>query len=237
MNLFDSTTLENCTSPTGCAKPVLTAGVSLVRILNLYAGIGGNRKLWGDNVAVTAVEFNRGIAGIYKDNFPNDTVVVGDAHDYLMQHYNKFDFIWASPPCQSHSQMRQNLAVRFRGTEAVYPDMKLYQEIIFLKYNFKGLWCVENVRPYYEPLIAPDFTLQRHLYWGNFQVDDKKFETDLLRKAQIPDLEKRYGYDLSAYSLKNKRQVLRNCVEPEIGLHIFNEMNKYRSNLSLAIAI
>ena len=43
-----------------------------MRILNLYAGIGGNRKLWGDEHEVTAVEYDSEIAGIYQDFFPND---------------------------------------------------------------------------------------------------------------------------------------------------------------------
>ena len=29
-----------------------------MKILNLYAGIGGNRKLWGDEHEITAVELN-----------------------------------------------------------------------------------------------------------------------------------------------------------------------------------
>ena len=29
-----------------------------MKILNLYAGIGGNRKLWGDENEVTAIENN-----------------------------------------------------------------------------------------------------------------------------------------------------------------------------------
>ena len=37
-----------------------------MKILNLYAGIGGNRTLWGDKHEVTAVEINAEIAGIYK---------------------------------------------------------------------------------------------------------------------------------------------------------------------------
>ena len=32
--------------------------------------------------------------------------------------------------------------------------MKLYEEIIFLDNYFKGKYVVENVIPYYEPLIA-----------------------------------------------------------------------------------
>ena len=71
--------------------------INKFKVLNLYAGIGGNRKLWED-VEVTAVEYDEKIADIYKDFFPNDTVIVSDAHDYLKKHYSEFDFIWASPP-------------------------------------------------------------------------------------------------------------------------------------------
>jgi len=191
-----------------------------MKILNLWGGLGGNRKLWGDDHEITAVEYKQEIADIYHDFFPKDKVIVEDAHDYLLEHYKEFDFIWSSPPCQSHSSFRQNICVRYRGTKAVYPDMRLYQEILFLKYNFKGKWVVENVKPYYEPLIEPTKILQRHLFWSNFEIPDKEFEKDNIRKAQIPDLQKKYGFDLSSYKLKNKRQVLRNCVEPELGKYI-----------------
>jgi site-specific DNA-cytosine methylase len=91
-----------------------------MKILNLYAGIGGNRKLWGD-VEVVAVENNEKIAQIYQDFFPGDKVILGDAHKYL---------------------------------------------------------------------------------------------------------EERKGFDLSKYSGIDKRAILRNCVEPETGLHIFSEACK-----------
>ena len=188
-------------------------------ILNAYCGIGGNRKNWGDDHEITAIENNPDIAKIYQDFFPKDKVIVADAHQYLLDHYKEFDFIWSSPPCQSHSSFRKNICVRFRGTKAVYPDLKLYEEILFLKHHAEN-WVVENVKPYYEPLIKPDFILQRHYFWSDKKVREKKFETDLIRKAQIPDLQKKYGFDLSSYKLKNKRQILRNCVEPELGLYI-----------------
>ena len=76
-----------------------------MKILNIYAGIGGNRKLWGGEHEIIAVEHNPDIAAVYQDLYPNDTVIISDAHTYLLEHYKEFDFIWASPPCQSHSRI------------------------------------------------------------------------------------------------------------------------------------
>ena len=125
-----------------------------MKALNLYAGIGGNRKLW-QNVEVTAVELNPDIALIYQDFFPDDKVIVADAHQYLLEHFKEFDFVWSSPPCPSHSQMGRLRALSdCKGTGTYkskprYPDMKLYEEILLLKHYFKGKWCVENVIAYY----------------------------------------------------------------------------------------
>jgi DNA (cytosine-5)-methyltransferase 1 len=191
-----------------------------MKILNLYSGIGGNRKLWGDEHEVTAVEWDENIAAVYKDLFPNDNVIIGDAHEYLLENFKEFDFIWTSPPCQTHSSFRQNIGVRYRGVTPVYPDMKLYQEIIFLQYNFKGKYVVENVKPYYEPLVKPTLKLDRHQFWTNANIEHAEFEKTKIRSAQIPDLQEALGYDLSEYKLPNKRQVLRNCVNPNVGKHI-----------------
>ena len=119
-----------------------------MRILNLYSGLGGNRKHWGGDI--TAVEIDSKIAAVYADQFPNDNLVIGDAHQYLLSHYTEFDFIWSSPPCQSHSRMIRS----GNNRKPRYPDLQLYEEILFLQYNFRGHWVVENVVPYYSPLIA-----------------------------------------------------------------------------------
>lgn len=36
-----------------------------MNILNLYAGIGGNRKLWGNEYNIIAVEYDEKIANVY----------------------------------------------------------------------------------------------------------------------------------------------------------------------------
>lgn len=203
-----------------------------MKVLNLYCGIGGNRKLWKD-VEVTAVENDPQIAEVYKQFFPNDTVIVGDAHEYLMEHFQEYDFIWSSPPCQSHS--KTNFFLKGQGIFR-YPDMKLYQEILFLQYFFKGKYVVENVQGYYKPLVEPQ-NMGRHYFWANFTIPEVKVDyvqigtmnrnaskdaqrKAIIREAQIPELTDLHGLDLTGIKLKNKRQVLRNCVYPEVGLKI-----------------
>lgn len=193
-----------------------------MKILNLYAGIGGNRRNW-KNCDVTAIEYNGDIAMVYRTLYPEDKVIIDDAHEYLRQHFKEYDFIWASPPCQTHSSFRQNIGVRFRGVQAVYPDMKLYEEILFLQYNAKCKWVVENVTPYYEPLIESTVKLDRHLFWTNFDVHHKVFEKAKLRAAQIPELQEYHQVDLSQFKLPNKRQILRNCVSAEVGEYLLNQ--------------
>jgi len=192
-----------------------------MKVLNLYAGLGGNRRLW-DNCDVTAVEYNQDIANIYQDLYPADTVIVDDAHEYLLQHFKDFDFIWSSPPCQTHSGFRQHFQVGCRGAAPLYPDMRLYQEIIFLQANARSYWVVENVKPYYEPLIEQSVVLQRHYFWSNFMIPQRDFERTNLRNEQIPGLQKIHHIDLSGYKIPNKRQILRNCVDSEVGKHILS---------------
>jgi DNA (cytosine-5)-methyltransferase 1 len=192
-----------------------------MKVLNLYAGIGGNRKLWQD-VEVTAVEYNEEIAAIYQEYFPDDTVIVGDAHEYLLKHYKEFDFIWSSPPCQTHSDIRR-MGVVVGQNEALFPDMKLWQEIVFLKHHCKTRYVVENVKPYYEPFYPPTIELDRHLIWSNFKILPTDFIKDNCIKL-VQGNTIHYGYDLSRYKLNHRKdQILRNCVNPELGLYIFEQ--------------
>ena len=191
-----------------------------MKILNLYSGIGGNRKLWGDEHEVTSIEYNDEIAMIYKDYFPNDNVIVGDAHAYLLENYKEFDFIWSSPPCQTHSDIRR-MGVVAGMYEAKFPDMNLWQEIVFLKHFFKGQYVVENVKPYYEPFVKPNTILERHCFWSNINIEPTNFEKqkfDIRKKGSIG-----FGFDITKYKIKHRKdQIIRNCVNPELGLHILN---------------
>jgi len=193
-----------------------------MKILNLYAGIGGNRKLWGDEHEIVAVESEQYIADVYAALYPNDTVVIADAHQYLLDHYKEFDMIWASPPCPSHSRMRNSLT---RSTP-VYPDMKLYEEIIFLKHFYKGDWIVENVIPYYSPLISPVAVIDRHFIWSNKPISESKFSRGYAGRVTNQSKETlaaEYGIELPE-GTKNQRKLLRNAVHPDFGKYVLDEI-------------
>jgi DNA (cytosine-5)-methyltransferase 1 len=197
------------------------------KVLNLYACLGGNRYKWTD-CEVTAVELDEELAKLYKERFPNDIVIVADAHQYLLDHYKEFDFIWSSPPCPSHSRARF-WGFGKNGKKPIYPDMSLYEEIIFLQHHFNGKYVVENVIPYYQPLITAQ-ERDRHLYWTNFNLpmnlngrvkhfgDSKNGSTE-----KLSSWSEFHNYDFLKY--KGNQLVLkiaRNLVDYEAGLTIFN---------------
>lgn len=198
----------------------------MINVLNLYAGVGGNRKLWED-VDVVAVESDPKIAAVYEKLHPSDSMFIEDAHSLLLDIYDQFDFIWSSPPCQTHSRMARANS----RTAPKYPEMDLYQEIIFLKTYFKGGWVVENVKPYYTPLIPPTKVIGRHYFWSNFDFEAEDVERppnfinngNLEGRAKLQDWLGIHFEEKLYY--KNNHcpvQVLRNCVHPLVGKQILD---------------
>ena len=198
-----------------------------MKILNLYCGVGGNRLLWGDEIDVTAVEIDKSIANVYADLFPKDNVIVTDAHQFLIENMNDYDFIWSSPPCPSHSQLRYNIGFlanrKYAKVKPLYPDLKLYEEIILLQKWYGGKYVVENTIPYYKPVIEGRI-MAKHIWWSNIEFSDIKIKSRGHRGGTVESLQKLKGINLEKYKIKEKRKLLRNCVEPKIALHIFNHI-------------
>jgi DNA (cytosine-5)-methyltransferase 1 len=199
-----------------------------IKVLNLYACLGGNRYKWDEvaNIQVTAVEWDEELAKLYQERFPNDTVIVADAHEYLLKNFMNFDFIWSSPPCPSHSRIRFSQKNRV-NCDVVYPDFKLYEEVVLLDNYFEGKYVVENVIPFYD-LLIPAKKRGRHLYWTNFNLPNNigervdgngiigvaKNEVDLLCKF--------HDYDFYKYKGEQRRdKIARNLVDYEAGKVIF----------------
>lgn len=207
-----------------------------MKVLNLYAGIGGNRKLW-KGCQVTAVEYTQKIADVYQRLNPRDEVIVTDAHEYLLHNFERFDFIWSSPPCQSHSRFIRS----GRNRKPRYPDLRLYEQILFLQHNFPGSWVVENVVPYYTPLV-PATQRGRHLFWSNFDIPE--FEPpefrDFINRQNLQAKQALMDwlgihYEENIYYEGNHcpTQILRNAVHPDIGKIIYDrakEVEKEKSN-------
>jgi DNA (cytosine-5)-methyltransferase 1 len=210
------------------------------KILNLYACLGGNRYKWNEvseNIEVTAIEIDPELAKLYKERFPSDIVIVADAHKYLLENYKNFDFIWTSPPCPTHSKARY---ARRETTSPEYPDMKLYQEIIFLDKWFNGKYVIENVIPYYSPLI-PAQKRGRHLYWANFKLPSILSERKcnfMEGKNEVEKWIKFHKIDLTNYNGKQRRdKIARNLVDYVAGktilqtalnIHIKNNTKQFR---------
>ena len=204
-----------------------------MKILNLYACLGGNRYKWNEvksDIEVTAIELDPELAKLYQKRFPNDIVIVADAHQYLLNHFKEFDFIWSSPPCPTHSRAR---FARHESTNTEYPNMDLYQEIIFLQNYFKGKFVVENVIPYYEPLI-PAKKRGRHLYWTNFLLpsslgnrytpigSNKQNQKTLETNHEFKGLCRFHDYDFNKYKgAQRLDKIARNLVDYEVGKTIF----------------
>lgn len=196
-----------------------------IKVLNLYACLGGNRYKWDEvaDIEVTAVELDEELAKLYQERFVNDKVIIADAHQYLLDNFYEFDFIWTSPPCPSHSRVR--ISQKNRLNNAVYPDLKLYEEVLLLDNYFKGKFVVENVIPYYTPLI-PAKKRGRHLYWTNFNLPndlgERKIFGNMIERGNIKELSNFHDYDFSKYKGNQRlNKIARNLVDYQVGKNIF----------------
>lgn len=215
---------------TGIQAPVtgLAAKGAAVKVLNLYACLGGNRFKWDEvaNIEVTAVELDPELARMYQERFPKDKVIVTDAHKYLLDHYKEFDFVWSSPPCPSHSRARYWSSSNYdNNVEVIYPDMKLYEEILFLQYYYRtGKYVVENVIPYYDPLI-PAKKRGRHLYWTNFNLPSDLGDRRVQVGAGADEVKRLCDFhEVDFFKYKGEQRIdkiARNLVDYEAGKTIF----------------
>ena len=205
-----------------------------MKILNLFAGIGGNRTLW-TNCEVTAIEIDPIIANIYRKRFKDDHVIESDAYEYVTKHLDEFDVIWASPPCQSHTRL--NVMAYSNDKVPKMPDFRLYALITYLHRWFKGKYIVENVNPYYDSIDYKFFkpkpiNIGRHLFWSNCLLrENKKFDPSFdITKLSMNELCKYHHIEkLLVSNIKDqlmRRQVLRNCVFYEVGEYVLNQLTK-----------
>lgn len=195
------------------------------RILNLYAGIGGNRKGFeiaakklGLKIEVTAVELDPEIAAEYKRNWPHDNVLVEDAYNYLLWNYEHFDFIWSSPSCLTFTNinyvLHNQISEKYPKGNRRYPELnQLYGQIIILSSFFKGDWIVENVKPFFinsvTPFMESAFQLNRHYYWSNRTIKGKYSQSDFtISGMQNKRTKRKSGRKSSAIEIATKDKLI-----------------------------
>lgn len=195
--------------------------------------------LWGDEHEITAVENRQDIANCYEKQFPGDKMIIADAYEYLENHFTEFDFIWASPPCQSHTMLAKiRTGRKYNGTyendRIRIPDMKLYGIILFLQHLFRGKWVVENVKPFYEPLIPPTAIIGRHYIWSNVYISSKKNITknhlnDWKKECEIKGLDYKLVND---HKFETRKDVIvHNCVSAQDGKYILDHLLKKETTI------
>lgn len=191
-----------------------------MRVLNAYAGIGGNRHLWPAEWDITAVELDERIAAEYARRYPQDQTLVEDAHAFVLERAHQFDAVWTSPPCPTHSRIQRTLVSRFGKTE---PDPRLWLEIEHLQ-QLGRRYVVENVHTYYAPPIAPDVVTDRHYYWVSAAPAlINPYEVVKLARAHSTsdEIADSYGLErLAPGSVSDRRKTMRNAVVPLEGLQI-----------------
>ena len=100
-----------------------------------------------------------------------------------------------------------------------------------MEHHFKGKYTIENVIPYYEPLI-PAQKRGRHLYWCNFKLpqDLGEREFQMAGLDEVNRLCEFHDYDFYQYKGEQRIDKLaRNLVDYEAGLTIFNTVKNILS--------
>lgn len=113
------------------------------KALGLFCGAGGaSMGLRRAGFDVTGVDIEK------QPRYPFD-FICADAleplrNDYSLKFLQRFDFIWAGPPCQGYSKAMKHLA---------NPQPKLIEDVRLMLQRAGRLYCIENVPG--APLLTP----------------------------------------------------------------------------------
>ncbi|MCE4607314.1 MAG: DNA cytosine methyltransferase [Desulfurococcales archaeon] len=221
-----------------CPSTITVRGIGVrrgmarvIKILDLFAGMGGVAKgiqgyldKLGLDYEYIAVDIDPIVLKLHKEFNPKSIVIRRDAYSFTVDELMQYDFIWASPPCQSHSKLN---AIRKRFN----PDHRLWY-LIHRLYNTYRPFVVENVQLYYKPLFKPKTKIGRHLFWSNLPITDKcsiHLPYKELKMMNIHDLIEYHKVPtkiLIGVSYMRKRKYLRNMVHYSISYCIMKQVCK-----------
>ncbi|MCE7740456.1 MAG: DNA cytosine methyltransferase [Candidatus Heimdallarchaeota archaeon] len=198
----------------------------MFKVLDLFAGVGGTAKgiqtfLQEKNIPFqyVAVENDPETIKAHLKLNPDSEIEFRDAYLTSIKDY---DFIWASPPCTSHSQLNMYMNRK-------QPDMRLWSLITRLQQQ-QIPFIVENVEPYYREPIPHTLELGRHRFWSNKPIIP--FEVPKMPKdwgwMGIPDWEKFHEINTRVTKFikdpLKRRQLLRNIVHWTISYRIIEQI-------------
>jgi DNA (cytosine-5)-methyltransferase 1 len=137
-----------------------------LKILDLFCGAGGA----GYGYFLAGFEVT-GIDNKEQKHYPFE-FILSDAFEYLVNNYNKFDAIHASPPCQQYTKS----AKQWRKAGKEYPDLITECRMLLTKTNKP--YIIENVpdSPLINPIILNGSVFgllvhRKRLFECNFFVD------------------------------------------------------------------
>jgi len=136
--------------------------------------LGFQRFMKENNICFeyVAVDNDRKVLQVHSLLNPHSKTVLEDAwlisDDRLLQ----YDFVWASPPCESHS------VLCWKRKDKPKPDMRLWWLIRRLR-KLKVPFIVENVRPYYGTILKPTAKAGRHLLWSNLSLKSVQLNSNV----------------------------------------------------------
>jgi len=165
----------------------------VIRILDLFCGLGGVARGFQRYLIEHEIEFeyhavdnNPQILRAHKFLNPYSKTFYRDAWSFTDEELLSYDFVWASPPCETHSTL---MCYYNRNSKKWKPpDMRLWELISHL-FKLGVPFVVENVRPYYGFPILPTARAGRHYLWSNLAL--KSVEANHPKFEDIKDDTKR----------------------------------------------
>ncbi len=205
-----------------------------IKILDLFCGIGGVAKGFqrylleqGMSFEYYAVDVDPKVLRAHKKFNPLSNTILRDAYSFTDDELLEFDFIWASPPCETHSRL--NFYNWGNPKKYKEPDMRFY-ELIEMLYRLNIPFVVENVEPYYKPPIKPSVKVYRHVLWTNLSI--RPFRVDLPNFSDVKDdvksLTKYHGVPRDVVNTlgtaRKARSALRDMVNPIVSYNIAKQI-------------
>lgn len=204
--------------------------IVMLKILDLFCGIGGVARGFHDYLQehqikylYVAIDIDKDVLKAHRALNPLSNVILRDAYSFTIDELETYDFVWASPPCETHS-----IAGIWTRKRKVSPDFRLYE--LINKLNDANIpFVVENVKPYYNPPIKPTSKANRHRLWSNLSISPIKIDLPPFEKIKntVKSLCEYHDLPIEIAKIipsRKRRDALRDMVHHEIAYEIAKQV-------------